>query len=295
MQSNAVIKHVFSIAAGVGVVGAVAYAAADHGLAWKGVPIALACAALAVLVQWIAFVPSFLKRTEHYYDLVGTLTYLLVTWSAVAMAGRFEPRALLVSTLVTIWTTRLGIFLFRRVKRQGKDGRFDAIKQDAGRFLVAWTTQGVWVFVTACAAIAAITTAAPSEIGLLDGVGALVWLFGFAVETIADRQKSAFRAEHPDGFVNTGLWAWSRHPNYFGEIVLWIGVAIIAASTLTGWQWVTMVSPVFVLWLLTSVSGVPMLEKRADARWGERTDYQDYKARTSVLVPWPPKASRSTG
>ena len=90
------------------------------------------------------------------------------------------------------------------------------------------------------------------------------------------------------GFITSGLWSWSRHPNYFGEIVLWSGVAVMAASALSGWQWVTLTSPVFVALLLTRVSGIPLLERRAEARWGHLTEYQRYTAMTPVLLPRPP-------
>jgi len=190
--------------------------------------------------------------------------------------------------LVFAWASRLGSFLFRRVRAAGSDPRFDEIKSSASRFLIAWTLQGLWVFLTLCAALAAITTRSPSDFGMLDGLGVTVWAIGFAIEVVADRQKGRFRAEHPGHYIDTGLWSWSRHPNYFGEIVLWIGVALIASSTLQGWQWVTMISPVFVIFLLTRVSGVPLLEKRADERWANDENYQRYKANTSVLILRPP-------
>jgi len=108
---------------------------------------------------------------------------------------------------------------------------------------------------------------------------------------VADRQKSHFKADSQnDGrFINTGLWSWSRHPNYFGEIVLWIGVAVITLPVLQGWQWLTLISPVFITLLLTRISGVPMLEARADEKWGGQEDYEIYKRSTSVPIPWPPK------
>ena len=117
-----------------------------------------------------------------------------------------------------------------------------------------------------------------------------VWAIGFAIETVADAQKRAFRGDPANGgrFIGSGLWAWSRHPNYFGEIVIWVGIAIIAALALSGWQWVTMVSPVFVVVLLTRVSGIPILERQATARWGEDQDYREYRAKTAVLIPRPP-------
>jgi steroid 5-alpha reductase family enzyme len=126
-------------------------------------------------------------------------------------------------------------------------------------------------------------------LGLFDAIGLAIWLLGFCIEVAADRQKSQFRRESPGRFIDTGLWAWSRHPNYFGEIVLWIGIAVMASSTLHGWQWATLVSPFFVALLLTRISGIPLLERRSDARWGDDQAYQSYKARTPTLIPRPPQ------
>ena len=252
-----------------------------------GLPVPWIAAMIAFVVQWVAFVPAYLKQTEHFYDLTGSLTYLAVVWFCVATTGVTDVRALFLAVLVSVWAGRLGTFLFRRVKKSGGDGRFDEIKPSFPRFLVAWTLQGLWVFLTLAAAIAAIATRTPAPLGLLDALGLVVWMTGFGIEIAADRQKSGFREEHPDGFIDTGLWAWSRHPNYFGEIVLWTGIAIIASSTLTGWQWVAWISPVFVYFLLTRVSGIPILEERADERWGGDDDYEAYKRSTPLLFPRP--------
>ncbi len=118
-------------------------------------------------------------------------------------------------------------------------------------------------------------------------VGALVWVIGFAIEVTADAQKSRFNADpsNKGKFIRTGLWSRSRHPNYFGEIVLWIGIAIIAIPVLQGWQWVAMISPLFVTLLLTRVSGIPLLEKKADVKWGGQAEYEEYKKNTPVLIP----------
>lgn len=267
----------------------VGWAASQGGAHLAGVPLLLLGFGVAFAVQWIAFVPAFLLQSERFYDLTGSLTYLTVTWGAVLGRGTWEPRGLLLAGLVSIWALRLGSFLFLRIRADGKDGRFDDIKPSAPRFLMAWTLQGLWVSLTLAAALAAITSAQPAPLGVFDLLGLLVWGGGFAVEVVADRQKRAFRAQHPERFIDAGLWAWSRHPNYFGEIVLWCGVALIAASTLQGWAWITLISPLFVAFLLTRVSGVPLLEQRADARWGHREDYQRYKARTPVLLLKPPR------
>ena len=275
----------FSVLVAVGVGSAGSTGGAEIG----GVPVMIVCAVLAFSVQWVAFVPAFLRQTERFYDLVGSLTYVAVTAFAIFASRPIDARSALLGALVFVWALRLGSFLFRRIQAAGSDPRFDDIKPSAPRFLVAWTLQGLWVFLTLSAALAAITTLTPAELGLADAVGLCVWVVGFAIEVVADRQKTRFREERPGHFVHTGLWAWSRHPNYFGEIVLWTGVALIASSTLRGWQWVTMISPVFVFVLLTRVSGIPMLERRADERWGGDKRYERYKSNTPVLFPRPPR------
>jgi steroid 5-alpha reductase family enzyme len=201
---------------------------------------------------------------------------------------------LLLAGIVTIWAVRLSTFLFKRIQDAGEDRRFRDIKPSFVRFLLTWTIQGLWVSLTIAAALAAITTITRRDLDLFALVGFLVWLFGMVIEVVADRQKSEFRADpqNADKFIKTGLWSWSRHPNYFGEIVLWIGVAIIAIPVLSGWQLLTLISPIFVAILLTRVSGIPMLEARANEKWGGQTEYEDYKTSTSVLIPKPPSATK---
>ncbi len=257
-----------------------------------GLPMFALCVALAFIIQWIAFIPAFINQTEKFYDLTGSITYLTVTVVAIIFSPGIGPRSLLLVILVAVWAIRLGTFLFRRVQATGSDQRFDDIKPSFFRFLLTWSLQGLWVSFTLAAALAAITSGRKPELDLFTLIGLLVWLVGFGIEVIADRQKKLFRSnpENTGKFIQTGLWSWSRHPNYFGEIVLWIGVAIIALPTLSGWQWVTLISPVFVTLLLTRVSGVPLLEARADKKWGGQPDYEAYKARTPVLIPLPPRS-----
>ena len=135
------------------------------------------------------------------------------------------------------------------------------------------------------------TSAQPAPLGLIGFVGMAIWATGFAIEVVSDRQKRAFRNNPANAgrFITTGLWSWSRHPNYFGEIILWLGIALIALQSLSEWQYVTLISPLFVFLLITRVSGIPPLESRAEERWGDDPDYQAYKARTPVLFPRPPR------
>ncbi len=269
-------------------------------LAWAGgqggtqsgsIAVFTICVAAAYVINWIVFVPSFLAHTEHYFDLTGSLTYLSVTAAAVLLSDDLDLRAVLAAGMVFIWALRLGSFLFRRVKRDGGDGRFDRMKFDFLQFLMTWTIQGLWVSLTLAAALVIITTEDRRSFGIVGAIGLAVWIVGFAIEAISDAQKSAFKAEaaNKGRFITTGLWAWSRHPNYFGEITLWTGMAIMALPVLDGWRWIALISPVFVFVLLTRVSGLPMLERRAMKRWGDEPEYQAYVANTPVLALRPPK------
>jgi steroid 5-alpha reductase family enzyme len=268
----------------------IALAGSQGGYYAFGIPLFILSVALAFIIQWLAFIPAYLKQTETFYDLTGSITYITVAVIAVILSPTVDARSLLLLSMILLWAIRLGTFLFRRIRSAGEDRRFREIKTSFTRFLLTWTVQGLWVTFSLAAALAAITSTRRLELGVYALVGVLVWLLGFGIEVIADRQKSKFRAvpENTGKFINVGLWSWSRHPNYFGEIVLWIGVAIIALPILSGWQWLTLISPVFVTVLLTRISGIPMLETRADEKWGGHADYEAYKAKTSVLIPRPP-------
>lgn len=254
-------------------------------------PVVMLCALVAFAVNWLIFVPSFLAQTEHYFDLTGGLTFITVALIALFQTPDIDYRALLLAMLICIWALRLSSFLFLRVKQDGSDGRFDVIKPNFGRFMLTWTLQAFWVFVTSAAALTAITGGLRMPLDTLAWAGLTMWVVGMLIEMRADRQKRTFRKQPQNAgrFITTGLWAWSRHPNYFGEILLWVGVTLIALPVLSGWQYVTLVSPLFVILLLTRVSGIPMLEARSDKRWGDDPEYQAYKARTPLLIPRPPR------
>lgn len=265
----------------------VAAANSQGGCQVGGIPVFALLVGLTFLIQWLVFIPAYLWQTEKFFDLTGSLTYITVSTLALFLSTGVDGRAILVWVLVVIWAVRLGTFLFSRLKKAGKDDRFDEIKPSFIRFLNVWTIQGLWVTFTMAAALVTITTANRKELDFFALIGFLVWVFGFTMEVVADFQKSRFNADpnNKGKFIQCGLWSRSRHPNYFGEIVLWIGVMLIALPVLQGWQWVALISPVFVTLLLTRVSGIPLLEKKADQKWGGQSDYEAYKKRTPVLIP----------
>jgi steroid 5-alpha reductase family enzyme len=251
----------------------------------------LYCAAICIGIQWVAWIPASIGKTERFYDLTGGLTYLTVVGFSLWAGSQSEPpslRELIVSLLVVIWSLRLSFFLYLRIHRTGKDGRFDQLKTSPIRFLVPWTLQGLWVFLTMIVVIVINSQAdsAPA-LGIWDGIGLSIWILGFGIETIADNQKKAFNTEpnNQGKWIESGLWSYSRHPNYLGEILLWTGIAFFGISCFTGLERVAWISPIFIYLLLTKVSGTPILDKRALEKWGDDPEYQKYRDNTPALIP----------
>lgn len=262
------------------------WAGSQGGQLWAGWPVFAVCALLAFGLQWLAFLPAYWLQTEKFYDLTGSLTYIAVTGLAVVLSTAFDSRSLLLAILIGVWAARLGSFLFLRIRRDGSDSRFERIKPSALRFFLTWNLQGLWVLFTAACALAAITGTTREPLTPLDLPAVLIWLLGFVIEVVADRQKQVFRrTAGATGFIQTGLWSRSRHPNYFGEIILWIGIALLALPALDGWRYLTLLSPLFVFLLLTRVSGIPLLERKAEQRWGKDPAYRQYRDRTPRLLP----------
>lgn len=280
-------RSIIIIAVALCITALVVLGAGQDSALYAGCPIIVLCAILAYGINWLAFVPANIFQTEKFYDLTGSITYLSVIAVALFLTARFDNYSILMASMVVIWAIRLGSFLFIRILKDGVDNRFDDIKPDFLRFLATWTLQGLWVVVAAAPALTAIASSTVVNITGLVWVGLAIWSFGFLFEVIADHQKRVFRKANPERktFIKSGLWAYSRHPNYFGEITLWFGIAIAAIPALHGWQFVTLISPVFVTLLLTKLSGVPMLEAKAEERWKDDEDYQAYKANTPVLWP----------
>lgn len=254
---------------------------------FNGLPSFALAASIGFILHWLIFIPSYIYQTEHYFDLIGSISYISIVLFTFLALNNLDVRSILIGLLIMVWAVRLGSFLFIRVKRDGKDNRFTVMKTKFWWFLFTWTIGGLWVFITMAAGLAAMTSAKVVPLGWFALIGIFLWLEGFLVEVVADHQKTRFRSkkENQGRFINEGLWSFSRHPNYYGEITLWLGIAFIAFPVLQGWQLLTLISPIFVYILLTRISGVTMLERRADKKWGDDPEYQRYKETTSSLIP----------
>ena len=269
----------------------IALAGSQESISISNIPLFGLVVILIFIIQWFVFIPSFINRTEHFFDLTGSLTFISTVLFTLMVIPEIYLRDVVIALLVIIRAVRLGSFLFLRVRKDGGDGRFDIMKTKFWWFLMTWNIQGMWVFLSLAAGLAAMTSNQKLEADIFLLIGLVIWITGFAIEVIADTQKSKFRSypENKDKFISTGIWSWSRHPNYFGEILLWIGITIIALPVLQGWQFITLISPIFIIFLLTQVSGVRLLELRGKKKWGDNEEYQRYIQSTSVLIPLPPK------
>ena len=274
----------------------VAYIVGQNSVDFFGFPLLIFCFLYSYIVHWIFFIHAYIFQTEHYFDATGSFTYISLSIILIFNSifnSSFEglnPYTYLIGIMVILWSLRLGMFLFKRVKDVGQDIRFLEMKKDFFWFFMTWTLSGLWVFLTYVAGLSAMTS-----INLIENMsfyhfifmltGFLLWVVGFVIEILADNQKKIFR-ENPSNkgkFISSGLWAWSRHPNYFGEIILWLGIAIIAFPSMEGGEFLGLISPLFVYVLLTKISGIPMLEKSSDNKWGLEEDYIKYKKTTPIL------------
>ena len=293
MRMGGMMKHLtnLTIAAGVFIFTKLyADAISFNSIELSGVNLVGHLLVMIFVIQWIAYVPAFIFKTEKFYDLTGSLTYITVILFALYSTNSsqsFDLGGLFIGAAIIMWAVRLGSFLFMRIHRDKKDGRFDSIKTSFSQIFMTWTLQGMWVFICSSAALVAIANPMGVIINSVFILGVALFILGFAVEVIADNQKTAFRSipENKDAFINEGLWARSRHPNYFGEITLWTGITVMGISTFEGMNYLAIFSPIFSYLLLVYVSGVRMLEYRGLKKWGHLDDYKDYKKNTPKLIP----------
>ena len=245
---------------------------------------------LAYVIHWIAYIPAYMFQTEKFYDLTGSVTYLSVVWFVFLFTYKsisLNFGNLILVLLISIWTIRLGLFLFMRIHKAGEDKRFRSIKTSASQFFMTFTLSGLWVTLCSMCALVAISSPEGLVMNALTYIGIILFIIGFGIEIIADNQKTAFRSieANKDSFITSGLWSKSRHPNYFGEVLLWFAIAVISFSSLEGLQLITLISPVFTYILLVYVSGVRMLEDMNDKKWADDEKYKSYKENTPMLFP----------
>ena len=241
-------------------------------------------------LQLTGFIPSFYLKSEKYYDLFGGVSFIssifLMLFLKIRITNDLSTREIILASCVLLWTIRLSFFLFQRVKRVGKDVRFDNLKLSFSKFLLAWMTQGLWVFICLFPILVVFSSPTNNEITYF-AFGSLTYLIGLVIEIIADYQKTIHNKlnNKKRKFISSGLWSKSRHPNYFGEFLIWTGITIICFPVFSGFKYLALITPIFIYFLLNYISGVNLLEERATEKWGNNPEYVKYLKTTPRFFP----------
>ncbi len=239
---------------------------------------------ITMLIQLLMFIPAFLFKTDKLTDMSYGLTFIILV---LLFVKDLSLPKLLLGAMIIIWAVRLITYLFIRIRKIQKDKRFDGIRENFLKFLGFWTLQGVSVFlIMICSLLYFDSVAVFSSLSI---IGLFIWLSGLLIEGIADYQKFTFNnnPKNKGKWISSGVWKYSRHPNYLGEIMCWVGIYVFSFTSLSQInKLIALISPVFITFLLLFVSGIPILEKKADEKWGKDKKYLQYKKKTSVLIPY---------
>jgi steroid 5-alpha reductase family enzyme len=251
----------------------------------------LTAAVLAVGIQVVFFFFAALFKTDKVTDLSYSLSFILL--AVLLLAGRRGAHTLqiLLTLMIVVWGARLGSYLLVRILKMKRDARFDGIRESLPKFAAFWFFQAVTVWVVMLPATLFLSLKQAPVLSPAVWIGAAVWLAGLIIEGTADIQKYRFRIDEANRgrWIEHGLWRWSRHPNFFGEILCWTGLFVLVAPSLSNWMWVSLAGPLFITMMLLFFSGIPTVEKRSEASYGANPDYRRYKESTSLLIPLPPR------
>ena len=242
---------------------------------------------VSMALQAIFFVFAATLKTDKVTDLTYSLTFLLLAGGLLFMHPEPESGHYVLAGMVALWSIRLGGYLLVRIIQMGRDRRFDGIRENFVSFLLFWIFQGITVWATMLPVTYALSQESlPTEAAF--ALGSALWLLGLIWESVADQQKFAFKSnpENENRWIQHGLWKFSRHPNYFGEILLWWALFLAVTPVLSEWAWLTAIGPIFITCILLFFSGIPPLERRYKKKYGDNPEFQSYHKGTSMLIPW---------
>lgn len=243
---------------------------------------------VSLALNFTLFLIAYNRQTDKLTDLAYSISFVTITLLTLAFSANRSVMLIAAAALVCIWAFRLGGFLVYRISKTGRDRRFDTMRTSFFGFLGFWLIQAViaWVLLLPLMLLSSTT----GTFTATSGLGFVIWAIGLAIEAIADWQKFVFRrsSSNHDKWIDTGLWRYSRHPNYFGEILVWVGIYVFVVPSLTTLAaLLALISPLAITLTLCFFSGIPLLEASAMKKWGDNPHYLTYKKRTSVLVPLP--------
>ncbi|KAG5535215.1 hypothetical protein RHGRI_023110 [Rhododendron griersonianum] len=247
-------------------------------------------AIVTVGYQFFFFIITALLKFDKVTDFAGSTNFVILAVLTLVLKGSWHFRQVVLTLLVVVWGLRLGLFLLMRILQWGEDRRFDEMRASLGKLAMFWAFQAVWVWTVSLPVTIVNASDRDPSLQAEDIIGWIIWSIGISVEATADQQKLTFK-NSPDNrgkWCCVGLWKYSRHPNYFGEIFLWWGIFLASTPVLNGAEWLVVLGPLFLTLLLLFVSGIPLLEESADKKFGDVPAYRAYKRTTSPLIPLPP-------
>ncbi|MBN1263025.1 MAG: DUF1295 domain-containing protein [Candidatus Pacebacteria bacterium] len=244
---------------------------------------------LAINLGFFTFASLF--KTDKLTDFTYGLTFISLTFFLLFRNQTFYLYQLILALMIVLWGIRLIGYLFSRILKIKKDSRFDKIREKPLDFLKFWLFQALAVWTIMLPGIHLLNQPEDRALSFLMVSGIVIWAIGLTIETAADQQKFVFKnkPENQGKWIGNGLWKYSRHPNYFGEMLCWWGIFIFSLTFIQGPAWLTIISPIFITFILLFVSGIPPLEKRYNSRYATNQKYQEYKRKTSLLIPLLPK------
>ncbi|XP_027125118.1 uncharacterized protein [Coffea arabica] len=247
-------------------------------------------AIVTVGYQLFFFIITSLLRFDKVTDFAGSSNFVILAVLTLVLKGSWHFRQVILSLLAVLWGLRLALFLLMRILQWGEDRRFDEMRNNLGKLAVFWTFQAVWVWTVSLPVTIVNASDRDPSLEARDVIGWIMWSVGILIEATADQQKLTYKnnPENRGRWCNVGVWKYSRHPNYFGEILLWWGIFVASTPVLKGAEWLVIFGPIFLTLLLLFLSGIPLLEDSADKKFGGVAAYRHYKKTTSPLIPLPP-------
>ncbi|MBN1331381.1 DUF1295 domain-containing protein [Candidatus Dojkabacteria bacterium] len=228
-------------------------------------------------------------KTDKVTDLSYGLTFVFIAVLLYIFGDIQDTSRIILTLMITTWGFRLAGYLFIRIIKIKKDKRFDGIRENFWRFASFWTLQGFSIWLILLPATIFLSSQSVEELKILNVLGFGIWLLGLLIETIADWQKYQFKnkPKNKDLWIQSGLWKYSRHPNYFGELLCWWGIFIYVFPILDGLMLLGIFGPLTITTLILFVSGIPTIEKKYNEKYKNDKEYQKYKESTSILIPLP--------
>lgn len=244
------------------------------------------------------FILAAILRTDVFTDITYSLSFIALSTLLVVVSGNHGLVAVLSALAVIVWALRLGSYLFVRILTIKVDHRFDDKRSNPVRFGIFWLLQAltVWIVMLPVYGLFSVDGARTPPVFAVVA-GALLFAAGLALEAVADAQKFAFKTkpENRGKFMRDGIWKYSRHPNYLGEMLVWWGLSLPGIFLFRGVELFFLAGAPFITLMLLFVSGIPLLEKSAEEKWGSDPEYRAYRDSTPVLVPFAKRRGRKNG